>query len=195
MEDIKVLVLDMDQTLLNASHSNEYSSLTTLDGKSREIAFWCYDEEYEDYYKMIGSKRPYVDRFLDYCFSKFDIVIIWSAGKENYVLPALRTLFKDKAYRPRYILTREDCQMVDGKYTKNLMALVLINPLINAANTVLVDDVAFNSIYTPDNFVLVDKYTFDDDDDFLLRLEKWFELTLFPSQDVRLIEKPFDNIQ
>lgn len=58
--------------------------------------------------QMWGVVRPYARELLQFCFSYFKYVVIWSAGMKSYVHDICRHLFRDLP-QPHLILTREDC--------------------------------------------------------------------------------------
>ena len=97
----KIIILDLDKTLIHSINTNmkKYGRIRKNIG---------------DFYILNGSylvfKRPYVDKFIRYCFQNFNKVIVWSSGTREYVNEIVKKLFKPK-YKPVMVLTRDNCSV------------------------------------------------------------------------------------
>ena len=72
------LILDLDQTLISGE---AYEDLDLKKYKKKDKLFTSNDME--GFYKIYS--RPYLQEFLDYAFSNFN-VIIWTAATKDYAL-------------------------------------------------------------------------------------------------------------
>jgi TFIIF-interacting CTD phosphatase-like protein len=105
------IILDLDNTLVHAFdvpihvHSSNKSEYCGDHGTMIMDQFLCF-------------KRPFVDEFIRACFNKYNRVVIWSAGKKNYVLEILQKVFG--MFKFDIVLTREECDVHEGGYNKNL---------------------------------------------------------------------------
>ncbi len=117
---LNVIILDLDNTLIYSTRSP----------KSDQYAFTSH--EYSVY------KRPNVDDFINYCFTVFDRVIIWSMGTHEYVHNIVNQLF-DKQF-PHLVLTRCDCDeyFKDIQQHRHLFSRIGVD--IDRDHIVFVDD-------------------------------------------------------
>lgn len=132
-----------------------------------------------------GIKRPYLDEFIDFCFEHFERVIVWSAGKRDYVHCIVNTLFEKR--RPHYVWTYDDIYFDHhGDVVKSLDKLVkeIDDPHITMDNIIVVDDTDTTFSENPHNAIHIPAYRpgpkYTDavyDDDSLLRIMKFFSRT------------------
>lgn len=163
----KNIILDIDETLVY-SH-DEIDKLKKLglfsDPKFISTRERIYVLRFKDKKENIwGVKRPYIEKFLVFCFSYFKRVIIWSAGTEDYVKKLVEHLFQDLR-KPDLIYTREDCIMetVDGKERptiKPLNKLMEKEPWLNLTpeNTIFIDDTPHTFKSNPENAIHIPKF-------------------------------------
>lgn len=113
-----LIVLDLDNTLIYSSNTNKgdgiQTSMIAEDGEVKN--FWIH-------------KRPYCDIFLNLCF-KYSNVGVWSTGSKEYV-DMIVNLFPNK---PKFVFSRENCEIVDGKQTKPLDEIPF------GGRTIMIDD-------------------------------------------------------
>ena len=211
----KVLVLDLDETLVNSIsiNGNEndglkeaerlgiYTKPEYKDIVSRSYRIKIYDpvtpKGTGSVYGCWGVFRPHVLDFLRFAFRYFSNVIIWSAGVTEYVDEICTILSRD--IRPFDIIyTRDDCVIVDEIYTKPLKYLLKKHPQLgDLSKVVIVDDKMQGCLDNPDNAIIIPPYipkatpgSIRTDDDALVRLQLWFEKDEFRTcQDVRVLDK------
>ncbi len=106
MNTINAIILDLDHTLVE-THGR-------IDGKAIG--------DFEDDFNFAIFKRPHLDKFLEYCFKKFDHVVIWSLGTRQYVEEIIGKLLKQE-YEPLLILARDNCYRHGGQWWKNTKKL------------------------------------------------------------------------
>lgn len=131
------IILDLDHTIIQTVHTdkdNYQNQIVTLD--------WS-DCKYNLYL------RNHLDVFLEFCFSKYQHVVLWTAATDNYVemiLPYLPLQGK-QFYR---IITRDlfDCT------TKNL-DWFLTDPDISANKTWFIDDIPSRIKGLPEENIIV----------------------------------------
>ena len=102
----KCIILDLDETLVHSHGEGNIDLLKELqiftDPKHIDLRERTYKITMEDVVdkkgagiktEMWGIIRPHVRDFLITCFNYFKIVIVWSAGRKNYVQAIVDQLF------------------------------------------------------------------------------------------------------
>ena len=116
--------------------------------------------------------RPGLVDFLNYCFSRFDNVILWSAGDDYYVKQVVECIFKKTDNMPNNVLARSNCHIISGEvkkkkdagsqeveiYTKPLSKLEKIDPSMTLQKCIFVDDNPDNSYFNISNHVLIPRF-------------------------------------
>ena len=202
------IVLDLDETLIH-SFEDKFSvfedlrlrGIEHLETRVYMIDFILGGERL----KRWGVVRPDVDHFIDYCFERFDKVIVWSAASYPYVHHICDVVFQNR--KPHAILTQDDCQNVGG-YITNKPLDVLYNRFdeINETNTYIVDDNDSVTKLNDRNAIQVPGYTvnvretdreeetirkiIDDSDKALSDLVRWFDRDTSRHSNVQNIPKP-----
>ncbi len=87
----KLLILDLDETLIHAS------TITPKNGNKHDFMF-------ERYYVY---KRPFLKQFLEYCLINFQVAV-WSSASEEYVEHVVREIFPDTG-KLLFIWGRKKC--------------------------------------------------------------------------------------
>lgn len=87
-----LLILDLDETLIHAS---------MFEKTADKIAM--YSDRYVVYYIY---KRPYVDKFLDFCCKSFDVAV-WTAASEEYAKRMVSLVFLDRPLK--FLYTKKNC--------------------------------------------------------------------------------------
>lgn len=132
------LILDLDQTLISGE---AYEDLDLKKYKKKDKLFTSNDME--GFYKIYS--RPYLQEFLDYAFSNFN-VIIWTAATKDYALFIIeKIIINNKPDRKLdFILFSYHCEISKKlkKYSKDLSMLwdVYKLPEYSIKNTVIMDD-------------------------------------------------------
>jgi len=180
------IVLDIDHTLLSTSDNFEdFKSINLYSAENLSIRSRIYSGkikyENDQCFSYWGILRPHVKEFLKYCFSRFQLVIIWSAGEKEYVKQMVKILFRD-LNEPHIILTREDCLWREkNRSIKPLSRLTQEFSFINDSNTLFVDDLEDNFIYNRENGIIIPAYypllknLKQEEDNCLLNLMIWFD--------------------
>nr|QBK88639.1 MAG: ctd-like phosphatase [Mimivirus LCMiAC01] len=108
----KFIILDIDHTLIHSKRIDP----TIKFGEFGD--FNICDNEYTIY------KRPYVDKFIEWCFNNFNGILVWSAGTKIYVDNVVKYLFKSPL-KPIMILTRKNCSInySNNRYYKDFSTL------------------------------------------------------------------------
>jgi len=165
------LILDLDGTLVHTLPCDVGSVFGEAD----------FEDEVLDFYTF---KRPGVDAFLQYCFSHFASVSVWTAGTHDYARYVVDHI-TPKGKQFLYILSRDNCSyhpikpntlvkdlrdIWDSFYGKELN--------INKDNTLIIDDNEEVCFHNMDNSLLVNTWginTHGDNDDLLFKLMFHFE--------------------
>jgi TFIIF-interacting CTD phosphatase-like protein len=205
----QAIVIDIDETLVRS-----YSDLTPLKKldvfapANRDVSRRIYTIELVDVVGKKGEgsvinmwslKRPYVEDFLLYCFHRFRIVAVWSAGNEKYVEAMCDKLFS-RIEAPDLIFTRGNCVANSAGHQKPLEKMfdLIGRDIMNEKNTFIIDDktVAFSE--DPQNGILMPEFapsehslaTLRSDDPTLQQLKYWFSLPeVVNATDVRTLDK------
>lgn len=221
----KCIYLDLDQTLI-ATADEEHGmddlydvkllsdpSLIHLRNRFYHVVVEDLEKPgYGSKYEMWGITRPHLHDFLLFCFSYFKLVMVYSAGKRQYVEEIVDHIFKDLPY-PHLVLSYDDIVMDGKKITKPINKVINGNELtrkyVKETNTFGLDDL--NTTYSKNigNGILIPRYDPDSNlvsteprdinyfikeleknDDALLKLKKWLMLPeVMNSEDVRLLDK------
>ena len=210
----KCIVLDLDETLVHSSPEGNIDLLKKLeifsDPKNYDLRERVYKITMEDVVhkkgtgdktQMWGVFRPHFREFLIFCFTYFKLVIVWSAGRKNYVHTIVDQLFAELP-RPHVIFTYDDLERLhNNTLIKPLDKLVKIpgmNKHMSLKNSYIVDDRLsvfqepnpYNGIEIPPykpSFVLPSLRA---DDNILLQLINWFmKSEVMNCRDVRKLDK------
>ena len=211
----KCVVLDLDETLVH-SHGDPnidllkelriHSDPNHIDLRSRTYKITMEDVVHKrgtgDKTEMWGIFRPYVREFLIHCFNYFKIVIVWSAGRKNYVHTIVDQLFAGLR-RPHVIFTYDDLEKLhNGTLIKPLNKLIEkvpgLNRYMSLENTFIIDD--RTSVFqepNPGNGIEIPAYKpafnikgLRSEDRALLHLIQWFNRPeVVSSSDVRTLDK------
>ncbi|AHH02002.1 DNA-directed RNA Pol II C-term-like phosphatase [Pithovirus sibericum] len=162
------IVLDLDETLVHTytdlnkalelnvredprirgrTYFMELTDVSIAKGEGQKIAMW-------------GVVRPHVREFLQFCFSYFKIVGVWSAGKKEYVHAIVELLFRDIS-KPHFIYTFDDCHSDQGNMVKPLDKLfheTTISHHIDVRNVFCLDDRDDVCAYNPNNAIIIPRY-------------------------------------
>jgi len=190
------IILDLDLTLISTQDSIDslYDLKIMSDPNLLELRRRTYHltidyvekNEPPSIYHFWGVTRPYLEDFLKFCFSYFNIVAVWSAGTRPYVEAIVDHIFKDLyPIKPHIVFTRDDCvKNAKGKYEKPLIKMIESHPILQQhmtlENSLALDDTPVTFKQNPDNGVQIPAYepeltieALSEDDDTLLRLKNW----------------------
>ncbi len=151
------IILDLDSTLIYTHEEEE----TGIESKEMYSSFklFSYNHDLRKHFYafdcdtsfLFGVYRPHLVKnttpkgeisFVDYCFSSFDNVVVWSAGYYDYVHCVCDTIFKTRKRKLSNIFSRDDCSIdKNGKLSKRLEIFFKDNEDgINETNTFIIDD-------------------------------------------------------
>jgi hypothetical protein len=210
----KAIVLDLDETLVHTF--DEMSELTSLnifkDPKLMDIKERIYILTLDDVVdsrgtgsktKLWGIFRPHLKEFLDFCFTYFRTIVVWSAGKLRYVHGIVEIIFTrlNEPSEPHIVYSWDDCAVssksIKKPLTKMISEISNLSKYLNLTNTFVLDDRKSTFQDNPNNGILMPIYkpnlTIDElrqDDLALLQLIRWFKLPeVINSTDVRTLNK------
>mmetsp|Transcript_165717 Transcript_165717/g.402724 ORF Transcript_165717/g.402724 Transcript_165717/m.402724 type:complete len:457 (+) Transcript_165717:429-1799(+) len=162
------LVLDLDETLVHCSvEPIEDADLTfpvEFNGQT---------------YEVFVRKRPYLDHFLEWCASKYEVTV-FTASQQVYA-EKLLDLLDPRGRLVKYRLFRDSCLNVDGNFLKDLSVLGR-----DLHSTVLVDNSPHAFGYQVDNGIPIESWFDDPTDTELLKLANFLP-QLDAARDVRPI--------
>lgn len=213
----KCIVLDLDETLVHSHAEGNIDLLNELkifaEPKYYNLREKIYKISMEDvvHKKGEGSKiemwgviRPHLREFLIACFNYFKIVVVWSAGRKNYVHKIVDEIFKD-IKRPHFILTYDDLEKLhDNTFIKPLNKLIKSVPgldrYMSLENTFIIDDrLSVFQEPNPHNGIQISAYkptfninesSFKYEDTALIQLKNWFlKPEVINCKDIRKLDK------
>lgn len=156
------IVLDLDETLLHThdeiDHLKELGILNDINIRQR---LYCLHFEDDDT-KMWGITRMNLKPFLEFCFSYFKRVIVWTAGCESYAEKIVAHIFKDLK-KPDLVWSKNDCQHVKGKAKHKPLKKLMDTEKwleLTEANTLFLDDRDHTFAKNPRNAIQIPEYTF-----------------------------------
>ncbi len=137
----KLIILDIDETLL-------YSTYENLD---REPDFLFKERKV--------FLRPNCIQFIDYCFENFDVAI-WTSSKSVYAKFVLTKMLKDIS-KFKFIWTRKNCEkrVIDNGFSNEIVYVKNINNIVGYTknNILFIDDTPQN-IFPTDNVIPIAEY-------------------------------------
>lgn len=118
----KLMVLDLDETLIHTSYA------PILGGKLKDQRGFFYLYE-----------RPHLKEFLDRCIVEYDLAI-WSASKADYIRWIVRATVLSE-YQFVFVNTRQNCKRIYGKDGRVEYQKDLTPYLFNYETVIMLDDV------------------------------------------------------
>src|SRR6185437_14540581 len=154
-----------------------------------------------------GTTRPGLATFLQFCFSFFRIVGVWSAGRRKYVDAIVDVCFRGLP-KPHVVFNWDQCRRLSGRASDALVDKPIqemidsdseLAKYMSLSNTVILDDryTAF-SMCNLKNGILIPEYNpspptvfnLRADDPSLQQLMYWFQTSGFKDVvDVRTMDK------
>ncbi|EAU55134.1 HAD family hydrolase [Mariprofundus ferrooxydans] len=177
MNNKKLLILDIDETLIHGSQHR-------LDTEPDAISDWCY-----------LYKRPHVDSFMKFCREHYKVAI-WTTASPEHAKLALGAICSPD-YPFEFIWTGNRCtQVVDSigmcdfgggyHWVKNLKKVKRIG--FRLEQTIMVDDTPSMLEKNYGNLIQIEKFLGAQDDHELQRLMPYL-LQLKDADNIRKIEK------
>jgi carboxy-terminal domain RNA polymerase II polypeptide A small phosphatase len=173
-ESNKLLILDLDETLIYASE---------------EPLSKPFDLKLDRYFIY---KRPGLENFLLQCFKKFRLAI-WTASSTDYACQVIKEIFPEEV-KLEFVFTNERClfrfnlETGDQEIIKPLKKVQKKGYSLN--NIIVVDDLKETFQRNYGNAILVSKYFGDMEDKELHLLLEYLNI-LHNVDDVRKIEKRY----
>lgn len=155
----KVIVLDVDHTLVDAVKTNLGPPDESL----------CYIIS-NNYYVYL---RPHVHEFIDYCFFVTPYVIIWSAGTQSYIEDIIKFLLD--TYSFYRIITRSTYDTIQ----KNV-DLLLTDNIVKSSLIIFIDDKPERIYFEEADVVILEiiPYKYKNNDNKLIEFKLHLELLL-----------------
>lgn len=167
----RMIVFDMDETLLHTFDTRKTMDFYDMQKlvKSKDVSRMFSDQPFlfsEEHW--VAIKRPGCDDILRYSIDNFDVVVIWSAGSDDYVIAMCKELLKIFTVHDRIkvkIFPQSKCYNVKmPEYengmarTKPLLKLIPFFPDITMENIIFVDDNEDNGMHNEENFLMIPKF-------------------------------------
>ncbi|XP_019852770.1 PREDICTED: CTD nuclear envelope phosphatase 1A-like isoform X2 [Amphimedon queenslandica] len=170
----KIMVLDLDETLIHSHHDNTLLPATEM---LPDFYVRVYIENHP--VKFYVYKRPHVDYFLSVVSQWYDLVI-FTASMQKYGMEVANHLDQNKGILPRRYF-RQDCTMDMNGYTKNLSMISE-----DLSNIFILDNSPSAYRGNPDNAIPITSWFSDPLDTDLLDLLPFLDSLRF-TQDVRSV--------
>jgi len=196
------IILDIDECLIHVFEISKFpqvaETVKEMCAKNPMLRRRKFNMILDDGEEFIAIKRPHLDKFLNFIFRYFEHVIIWSAGRKDYVQKVVEHLLKYDHQYPDLVFSRDEATYVDNKdYHKPISTIQLKHPeLVDYKNTLFVDDKEDNFRNFPRNGIAIPRFDSDEDnpydekDDMLMRLVDWLmSPSVISSKDVRNLKK------
>lgn len=201
----KIAVIDLDETLLRTSDT-KISEVQKLElEKNPEIIKRLYiktilirdTEKTQSSYQFWGVLRPKArEDFIPFANVYFRAIIIWTAGIYPYARSMVKEIFK--GYQGPFIyLSRRDCSIIDGDYTKPLYMIERRFPEFKVSKMLIIDDRKVSFKECPNNGILIPPYKPSDNasalqvNDIALEQLKYWLLSkeVMEAEDVTKLDK------
>jgi len=152
------IILDLDETCISSADIKHKLPQQNKDLKSFELF-------YNGALNFTVYKRPYLDEFLDLCFT-IGNVSFWSAGEKEYVLDIIDNIVPEK-YKEKigFILWREHtmASLDNANTLKSINWLKQKIPLLDDAfgeQILLIDDLEENTVYNGNYGYKIEPFNF-----------------------------------
>ncbi len=168
----KLLVLDLDETLIYATERNLERDFDFIVGQ-----YFVY-------------KRPYLDEFLKFCFENVEVAV-WTSSTESYAAKIIENIF-DFNYQISFFWSRERCTLSFDEeervnfYEKKILKVKKRGYDLNSV--IVVDDSPEKWRSSYGNLVRVKPFFGETDDDELEHLTIYLE-KLKKIENIRKFEK------
>ncbi len=160
------IILDLDETLIhtfedtNAIHKIKLlTDHKYIEERHNFFVLDFYDKSEEQQFHLFGMKRPYLEEFIDFCFNKFGIVIVWTAGSADYADSVVNNIFN---VLPHFVFSREHCREFKHNLIKPLKDLFDYEPDLEKYTTldhmIMLDDREENFILNNRNGIVVQPF-------------------------------------
>lgn len=152
------LVLDLDETLIH---------ITLRPMSSPDFTFRLDGDTY------YGKKRPGLDLFLRYIFSKYTSVGVWTAATKSYADRVLHKIMsKEQIRQLKFLKTRRDLTRIPGQSYIKQLRRVFDTPEYGMSphNTIMIDDRADVLRDNPGNGLLIPAFKGSSRDRYLSKL-------------------------
>lgn len=174
----KLLILDMDETLLHTT--TEYQVSGSYDFK--------FELDNGNYHYFV-DKRPYLDEFMDYAFANFEVAI-WTAGGDEYATNTIKNCNIDES-KLNFFWKRDKCTIkISYEYGQyyGLKRLAKLKNKWDLENVLIVDDVSETAVENYSNLIKIKPFYGNKNDTELLKLKIYLE-TIKNESNFRSIEK------
>jgi len=172
MANRKLLILDLDETLVHATERP-----LTRESDFRAGIYYVY-------------KRPHLDTFLTTCLERFEVAI-WTSSSPYYAEAVIRQLFLD-VQRLSFVWTGERCtwriDFETGERVSRKNLVKVKRKGYRLESVLAVDDSPEKYCAHYGNLIRVTEYTGNPEDDELLLLLNYLD-TLHRVDNVRTLEK------
>ena len=173
MSERKLLVLDLDETLIHTTGASL--------GRAADFTFAGYDV----------YRRPHLADFLAFAFATFDVGI-WTAAGEDYAAKVVAEVFQDRPLR--FVWSSERCTQrrdftTDAHITIKRLAKLRRSAGYQLEHIIAVDDTAAARQCNYGNLVHVAEFTGAPTDDELLLLLPTYLAALAHEPNIRAVEK------
>ena len=186
----KLLLLDLDETLIHSEYKFGYFNKTLNSEKMKEncnhkeIKF----KEGEMEFQMIIFIRPFLNDFLENMNSCFDLGI-FTAALQNYAEAALKIIDPSEKFF-KFKFFRDSCININDKiYIKDLS--IIDN--YDLKNIILVDNSLYSFLNNLNNGVLVNSFYYDENDKQLIFAKNYILNSLLNCDDVRIVNEETYN--
>ncbi len=168
------VVLDLDETLVCVRSIDSYTEDTLSNPAGMEQTVMSFDTSPNSVFNLLI--RNHTRMFIQFCFARFQRVVVWSAGVQHYVHAIVHFLFLENGFIPDCVVTRNSVTVsADGVFNKDLKVLVAskrkspfyMNETDFMSSVFMVDNTKSVADLNPDRLVLVKDFMGQNDDELL----------------------------
>ena len=174
----KLLVLDLDETLIHADLDYSYKDKIKYD------TVLYFDSEDEKNIPIPLIIRPEMYQFLNYASKEFDLVI-FTASEQQYADTIINYIEKDKKYF-KMRLYRNNCIFIEpGLYIKDLR---IFSDYKKMEDIIILDNSLFSFANQLNNGILITSFFEDKTDTFLSNVKEYLDY-IKNEKDIRELNK------
>ena len=178
--NMKVLFLDLDETLIHSDLNSQYEH------SDAEITLKLENGSESKFSILI---RPFTNEFLQFASERFNLVL-FTAGTKSYADPIVdyidpyNEFFKLRLYRC-------SCTQYESFFIKDLNILERYNPNFGYKNSIILDNCIFSFANNLQNGILISSFYFDHSDKELLNVADYLEDKIMNSDDIMKVCEGF----
>jgi len=180
---MSLIILDIDETLIHS----EWLLNDSLEENQYDFKFQLGDTDLD--FSFFTLKRPYLNEFLDYVFSNFDVAI-WTAASHDYATEILKKI-NIPLKNLKFFYSKNSCTLkldYDTNKYYGVKNLSKISKKFDLNKVLIIDDIQKTAVNNYGNLIKIKPFENNLNDTELLKLISYLEL-IKNEPNYRRIEK------